>query len=224
MDAPSEIEHALSAEDALVAVMIAVSFSDEQIRTAELMTITQIVNHLPAFADYDADRIALVSRTVMDLFAEEDGLDALFGLVREALPAKLNETAYALACDVAASDGRLGEAELRLLEEIRHELDLDRLHAAAIERGAPRPPHDHVSGGPAPERGGPGACMPPVLPVERRPPLDEPLLKRLGAPVPGPRPIGHLVALGAGAPRQVGGEDGEGERAPRGRRGEAREP
>ena len=135
-DAPSETQHALSAEDALVAVMIAVSFSDEQIRTAELMTITQIVNHLPAFADYDADRIGLVSRTVMDLFAEEDGLDALFGLVREALPAKLNETAYALACDVAASDGRLGEAELRLLEEIRHELDLDRLHAAAIERGA----------------------------------------------------------------------------------------
>ncbi len=136
MDAPSETQHALSAEDALVAVMIAVSFSDEQIRTAELMTITQIVNHLPAFADYDADRIGQVSRTVMDLFAEEDGLDALFGLVREALPAKLNETAYALACDVAASDGRLGEAELRLLEEIRYELDLDRLHAAAIERGA----------------------------------------------------------------------------------------
>ena len=72
----------------------------------------------------------------MDLFAEEDGLDALFGLVREALPPKLNETAYALACDVAAADGRLGEAELRLLEEIRYELDLDRLHAAAIERGA----------------------------------------------------------------------------------------
>ena len=136
MDAPSETQHALSAEDALVAVMIAVSFSDEQIRTAELMTITQIVNHLPAFGDYDADRIALVSRTVMDLFAEEDGLDALFGLVREALPPKLNETAYALACDVAAADGRLGEAELRLLEEIRYELDLDRLHAAAIERAA----------------------------------------------------------------------------------------
>ena len=136
MDAPSETQHALSAEDALVAVMIAVSFSDEQIRTAELMTITQIVNHLPAFGDYDADRIAQVSRTVMDLFAEEDGLDALFGLVREALPPKLNETAYALACDVAAADGRLGEAELRLLEEIRYELDLDRLHAAAIERAA----------------------------------------------------------------------------------------
>ena len=131
-----ETDRPLSAEDALVAVMVAVSLSDEQILTAELVTITQIVNHLPAFGDYDADRIGVVSRTVMDLFAEEDGLDALFGLVRGALPAKLHETAYALACDVAAADGHLREAELRLLEEIRHELEIDRLHAAAIERAA----------------------------------------------------------------------------------------
>ena len=48
----------------------------------------------------------------------------------------LNETAYALACDVAASDGRLKEIELQLLAEIRYELDIDRLHGAAIERGA----------------------------------------------------------------------------------------
>ena len=136
MDAADEIDRPLSAEDALVAVMVAVSFSDEQVRTSELVTITQIVNHLPAFADYDADRISLVSRTVMDLFAEEDGLDALFGLVRGALPARLFETAYALACDVAAADGHLREGELRFLEEIRYELDIDRLHAAAIERGA----------------------------------------------------------------------------------------
>ena len=34
------------------------------------------------------------------------------------------------------ADGKLGEAELRLLEEIRYELEIDRLHAAAIERGA----------------------------------------------------------------------------------------
>jgi tellurite resistance protein len=136
MNAPPEIERALSAEDALVAVMVAVSFSDEQVRTSELVRINQIVNHLPVFASYDADRIAVVSRTVMDLFAEEDGLDAFFGLVRDALPARLFETAYALACDVAAADGRLGQTELRLLEEIRHELEVDRLHAAAIERGA----------------------------------------------------------------------------------------
>ena len=67
---------------------------------------------------------------------QEDGLDALFGLIKEALPEKLYETAYALACDVAAADGKLPEVQLRFLEEIRHELNIDRLHGAAIERGA----------------------------------------------------------------------------------------
>ncbi len=123
-------------EDCLVAIMVAVSISDERIKTVELMSIERIVNHLPVFANYDADRVAAVSQTVFDLFAEEDGLDALFGLVRNALPTRLFETAYALACDVAASDGTLLESELRFLEEIRYELNIDRLHGAAIERGA----------------------------------------------------------------------------------------
>ncbi len=131
-----EIAHPLTPEDCLIAVMVAISASDENIRTCELVTIEAIVNHLPVFAGYDADRLRLVSQTVFDLFAVEDGLDALFGLIRENLPEKLNETAYALACDVAAADGTLREEELRLLEEIRYELKIDRLHAAAIERGA----------------------------------------------------------------------------------------
>jgi len=42
----------------------------------------------------------------------------------------------ALAVDVGVADNFLGQPELRLLEEIRYELDIDRLHAAAIERGA----------------------------------------------------------------------------------------
>ncbi|ALG90461.1 MULTISPECIES: tellurite resistance TerB family protein [Actibacterium] len=126
----------LTAQDSLVAIMIAVSASDETIRTSELMTIQRIVNHLPVFAGYDDDRIAVVAQTVFDLLEEVDGLDALFGLVRDALPEKLAETAYAMACDVAAADGKLKESELRLLEEIRYELNIDRLHGAAIERGA----------------------------------------------------------------------------------------
>ncbi|KCV81929.1 hypothetical protein ATO10_08788 [Actibacterium atlanticum] len=132
----SEIPTSLTPQDALVAIMIAVSASDENIRTSELVSIQRIVNHLPVFGDYDDDRISTVASTVFDLFEEVDGLDALFGLVRDALPEKLYETAYALACDVAAADGQLEESELRLLEEIRYELNIDRLHGAAIERGA----------------------------------------------------------------------------------------
>jgi len=126
----------LSPQDSLIAIMIAVSASDEEIRTAELVTIQQVVNHLPVFAGYDADRIPTVAQTVFDLFEEEDGLDTLFGLIRDSLPERLFETAYAMACDVAAADGTLMQPELRLLEEMRHELNIDRLHAAAIERGA----------------------------------------------------------------------------------------
>ncbi|WP_050527633.1 tellurite resistance TerB family protein [Pseudorhodobacter aquimaris] len=126
----------LTAQDALLAVMVAVSASDENVRTSELVAIQRIVNHLPVFADYDADRIEPVSRIVFDLFEEEEGLDAFFGLLRAALPEKLYETAYALACDVGAADGALYEQELQFLQEIRDELMIDRLHAAAIERGA----------------------------------------------------------------------------------------
>ena len=110
----SETEQlSLTPQDALVAMMIAISASDEDIRTAELVKINAAVNHLPIFASYDLDRMNGVAQTVFDLFEQDDGVDALFGLVREALPEPLYETAYALACDVAAADGTLEETELR---------------------------------------------------------------------------------------------------------------
>lgn len=127
---------AFSAQDALVAIMVTVSVSDETIRTSELVAIERQVNHLPIFANYDIDNAKEVAETVYKLMEDEDGLDTLFAMVRDALPDRLWETAYALACDVAAADGTIRQGELRLLEEIRHELTIDRLHAAAIERGA----------------------------------------------------------------------------------------
>ena len=126
----------MSAQDALVAVMVAASASDQNMRTAELVAIQSMVNHMPIFAQYDPDRIRRVSQIVFDLFEEEDGLAALFGLIRDGLPERLNETAYALACEVAAADGKLRQIELAMLEEVREELNIDRLHAAAIEWGA----------------------------------------------------------------------------------------
>ena len=127
---------AMTGQDALVALMVAVSASDEEIRTAELVKISNTINHLPIFAEYDADRLPRVSKMVFDLLEQEDGLEALFGLIRDSLDERLFETAYALSCDVAAADGTIDAVEARMLEEIRDELNIDRLHAAAIERGA----------------------------------------------------------------------------------------
>ncbi len=134
----NKLEHTplLTPQDALIAIMIAEGLSDETISGREFLSISKIVDHLPIFSNYDQDRVQVIAQTVVDLFEEEDGLDALFGLVKDALPENLYETAYALACDVAASDGRLMESELQLLKEIRYELNIDRLHGAAIERGA----------------------------------------------------------------------------------------
>ena len=131
-----QIPASFSPQDALIAVMVAESASDENITNSELLSITRIVDHMPIFAGYDPSRIKTVSQVVFDLFEVEDGLDALFGIVRDGLPEELYETAYAMACDVAAADGRLRQGELEFMAEIRYELNIDRLHGAAIERGA----------------------------------------------------------------------------------------
>jgi len=125
-----------SPQDALVAMMVAVSVADQDIKTIELLSIERIVNHLPVFHGYDIEHLSRVSNAVFDMFEVEDGLEALFGLVKSALPEKLYETAYALCCDVAAADGRLREEEMRFLQETRYELNISRLNTAAIERGA----------------------------------------------------------------------------------------
>ncbi len=123
-------------EDTLISIMIAISVSDENIRTSELVTIEQMVQHLPIFAGYDMDRIKEVSNTLFDIFAEEEGLEIFWTMVRTSLPERLYDTAYAMACDVVAADGKAREGELRLLEDMRYELNIDRLLAAAIEAGA----------------------------------------------------------------------------------------
>ena len=134
---------AFTPQDALIAVMVTTSAADETLSTNELLSIDRMVDALPAFSDYDKDRLKTVSQAVFDMLEEEDGLDALLGLVKEALPDGFNETAYALACDVAAADGKVKMSELRFLEMIRHELSVGRLAAAAIERGA-RARHQRV--------------------------------------------------------------------------------
>jgi len=126
----------LTPQDALIAVMIAVSAADERMTPSEFHEISAIVQVLPIFDGYDVERISNVGALVSDLFREEEGLDALLGLIVSALPARLRETAYALACDVAAADLHVPMTERRMLEELRDHLELDRLASAAIERGS----------------------------------------------------------------------------------------
>jgi tellurite resistance protein len=121
---------------ALIYTMVLVSAADRNMSDAELASIGDIIGHLPVFRDFDRAKLTQVASDCAELLSDENGLETAFALIREALPEKLRETAYALACDVAAADGKASQEELRLLEMIRDRLDIGRLPAAAIERAA----------------------------------------------------------------------------------------
>jgi tellurite resistance protein len=121
---------------ALIYTMVVVSASDGNMSEKELRAIGAIVQTLPVFRDFDEDRLLATSQECAAILDEDEGLDAVLGLIRNTLPEHLRETAYWLALEVALSDSRVMLEEIRVLELIRRALGLDRLVSAALERAA----------------------------------------------------------------------------------------
>jgi tellurite resistance protein len=126
----------LSHHAALIYCMVMVSAADRKMTDDELGMIGDLVNHLPVFRDYDSKLIPTSAAACAELLDMPDGMEQAFAVIRASLPTHLRETAYAISCDIAAADGEVCQEEARLLELLRHRLDIDRLCAAAIERGA----------------------------------------------------------------------------------------
>lgn len=122
--------------EALVCAMVLISAADRQMSDAELAMMSRLVEELPAFGGFEPGEIERVTETCLALLDEAEGLDRAMALIHAALPARLRETAYLLACEVAAADGEATQEELRFLQAFRIALDLDRLVAGAIERAA----------------------------------------------------------------------------------------
>ena len=121
---------------ALIYAMVLASAADREMTDTELRRIGQIVDRLPVFDDFDTDALAARAAECAELLNAEDGLEALIEAISGALPQKLRETAYALACEIVVADGKVAQEEVRLLEMLAEGLPIDRLAAAAIERGA----------------------------------------------------------------------------------------
>lgn len=128
--------NAISHHAALIYVMVVVSASDGNMSEGELRTIGHLVRTLPAFRGFDEHRLLAVSQECGSILQERDGLDAVLGLIREAVPDPLRETAYWLALEVALADTRVVIEEIRIVELLRRSLGIDRLTAAALERAA----------------------------------------------------------------------------------------
>ncbi len=125
----------LDAQEALVCTMVLVACADGAITDREIGVMAGLVQTLPAFQDFSTERLDVATETVVGLLEEDEGLAHAGEMIREALPPRLRETAYALACDVVAAERSATQAVLRMLEFVMSELHLDPLVAAAIERG-----------------------------------------------------------------------------------------
>ena len=126
----------LDHQEALISLMVLVSAADEHMSDRELNRMSRLVTELPVFTDFDVTKLPETAQKCAAILAKEEGVELLLAEVVAALPAGLRETAYAIACDVAAADGRVVEPEMEILEIIRHYLSIDQLIAAGIERGA----------------------------------------------------------------------------------------
>ena len=126
----------LDPHGALIYTMVLVTGAESTLPRAERAIIGDIVGHLPAFRGLDRGALAGHLENCAELLSGDDGLEATLDAIKEGLPAHLRETAYLIACDLVASDGAATQEELQILELIRERLEIDRLIAAALERGA----------------------------------------------------------------------------------------
>ncbi|MCK5574654.1 MAG: tellurite resistance TerB family protein [Sphingomonadales bacterium] len=125
----------ISHHTALVYMMVVVSAADGEMNDRELSRMGQLVQNLPVFKGYNAEKLLEDAETCAQILENEaDGLDTVIGLALEAIPNTHGDTAYAVVCDVAAADGELSQEELRVLEIIRNRFDLERIISASIER------------------------------------------------------------------------------------------
>ncbi|MET3601381.1 tellurite resistance TerB family protein [Martelella mangrovi] len=122
--------------DALIYVMVMASAVDSAMSDAELSRIGHITRSLPVFDGFDEDRLTDVSHACAEILSGSEGMDIALEIIRDTLPARLHDTAYALAVEIMAVDQAVKPEEIRLLQLLRDRLHLDKLTCAAIERGA----------------------------------------------------------------------------------------
>ena len=126
----------VSTQTALIYIMVLVSASDRNMADSELKKMGDMVSSLRIFEGYDPIHMVSDAETCAEILDADEGFQAVLGLIAEAIPDTHTDTAYAIACDIAIADNNLSQEELRVLELIRHHLNVERLIAAAIERAA----------------------------------------------------------------------------------------
>ncbi len=126
----------LTAHQVLIHIMVTMSAADTAMTESELLKIENIIKFLPVFKGYNEDNLVNDVAECRKILDQENGLETIIKNTKKHIPRKLHETAYAVAVEVAAADLNVEQEELRLLQILRQDLNIDKLICSAIERGA----------------------------------------------------------------------------------------
>lgn len=126
----------LTQHEALIYIMVMMSAVDKVMTDAEMERIGRLSRFLPVFEGFNDEQLVSIARGCTQLLAGQEELETTLNQVCDVLPARLYDTAYALAVEIAAADLALRREEIRFLQLLRDRLQLDKLICAAIERAA----------------------------------------------------------------------------------------
>ncbi|HJQ59847.1 MAG TPA: tellurite resistance TerB family protein [Vineibacter sp.] len=123
-------------QDGLVWTMVLASAADHDLSPTEVETMRDLVEHLPVFRGFKVDRLPKVTEACASALGTASGLEKVTAFIRKTVPRRLGETAYALACDLIASEGEVRDTEIGVLDLLADLFDIDSLTCAALETSA----------------------------------------------------------------------------------------
>ncbi|QQS14342.1 MAG: tellurite resistance TerB family protein [Rhodospirillales bacterium] len=123
-------------QDGLIWTMVLASAANRDLTKIEIDTMQDLVAHLPVFRGFKVARLPTVTEACATVLAGRNGLDKVAARIKQAVPRRLGETAYALACDIIAAEGHVDVNEIGVLDLLAELFSLDSLTCAALEAGA----------------------------------------------------------------------------------------
>lgn len=123
----------MTLQDGLVWTMTLASAADRDLSREELKRLRDVVAHLPVFDGYDAKTLPKITAACAGMLHAENGLEKTARAIKKAVPKRFAETAYMLACDIIAADGKIGDTEIGVLDLLAEMFNLDSLTCAALE-------------------------------------------------------------------------------------------
>jgi tellurite resistance protein len=124
----------LALQTALIHTMVIVAAADGDMPDSELKHMGNVCRTWPIFRGFDIDTLPDVARECAVMLQVEKGLEKALARIGQSLRGATGETAYLLACEMAAIDGDANWQETRVLSQMRGALGLGRLEAACLER------------------------------------------------------------------------------------------